>query len=180
MQNPRIIGIALWWNSIAFPSVVVNECVRCSPFLQIERRIGHNVVHQSAFVLIICERGCRAVSEIVGDASDSKVHFRKPISAWFTLLPIDTYIQFVSSVSLNELRALDEHSSRTAARVIDGAVIRLNERGNKLDNTLRSVKFAFFLIRMDGECLKEVFIDAAYQVFVVEFRFVNLIDFIDY
>ena len=44
MENPSIVGIALWWQTIALPAVVFEQCIRCPPLLEVERWIGDDIV----------------------------------------------------------------------------------------------------------------------------------------
>ncbi len=61
----------------------------------------------------------------------------------------------------HEARRLHEHTPRTAGRVEDAAVVRLNHLGEQLHDAGGGVELAAALTLAHGELAKEVFVDAA-------------------
>ena len=63
----------------------------------------------------------------MADTTHGEVHLGQTECVGVLLLTIHVYGFGVAAMSLNKLYRLHEHTARTAARVIDGAVVRLND-----------------------------------------------------
>src|SRR6056297_2658964 len=57
------------------------------------------------------------------DAMHSKVHLGQPPCGMVDLLPVDREVQRVAAVVFDELLGLNEHTARSAAGVINAALI---------------------------------------------------------
>ena len=130
MKNPCIVGIAFRWNEIIsfvinLPSVVCKQLFTTSPFLQIKWRIGHNIIHLLSWMLVVCK--CRSwhISQFTFNSSHGHIHLGKAISFRLDFLTINSNILFLSSMRLNHIGCLNEHTSRAAARVIYSAIVWL-------------------------------------------------------
>ena len=67
----------------------------------------------------------RAVPARIGvDAMNGKVHLGEPPGGVVDLLPIDRQIERIAAVIFDKFLGLNEHAARSAARVINPALIR--------------------------------------------------------
>ena len=62
-------------------------------------------------------------------------------------------------MTLDEVRRLHEHPARSAGRVVDLAVVRLDDLDDELDDRRRGEELAAFLALCEGELAEEVLID---------------------
>ena len=180
MKNPRIVGIAGRRHSIALPPGIGFKTSVFGIFLQIERRIRHDIIKLEFLMLVIGECRHGSIAQMVGDASDSQVHLRKTIGCRFWFLPIHIDGFRISAVSLYELCSLNKHTSRTTTRVIDSPIKRFNKWGDKLYDRVWRIKFSFLFICVDGKSLQKILIYTSYKVVVIEFLWVYLVYFIHY
>ena len=68
MENPSIISIAFRRCSIVVPTGVMLQ-ILIIPALEIEWRIGHNVVEIKPLVQVVGERGVAFTSQVMADAT---------------------------------------------------------------------------------------------------------------
>lgn len=92
------------------PTGIVLELVR-TPFVLVERRIGHDEVRTEVLVEVPPERVVVMRAEIRGDPADGKVHLGELEGGESILLTVDGDVGLVAVMSLDELHRLDEHSS---------------------------------------------------------------------
>ena len=74
------------------------------------------------------------------------------------------YLLRVALVVFNKLQGLHKHTAGTAARVVNDAFVRLDDRGNQVNDILRRIEFAFSFSFRDSEPLQEIFINPADDV----------------
>src|SRR5260370_36237419 len=79
-------------------------------------------------------------------------------------MAIDRKIADAAAVALDDLLALYEHARRSAAGIVNAALVRLNHFHQQTDDTARRIELAALLAFRRGELAKEVFIDAAQNV----------------
>ena len=79
-------------------------------------------------------------------------------------------------VAFDELVRLHEHAARAAARVIDDALIGLDELGNQLHDAGGRVELAVLLGTARSEDLQEVLVDAPDEILLVEACLADLVD----
>ena len=83
------------------------------------------------------------------------------------LLTVDTNLAQVSLVALYKLGALHKHTTASAARVIDSALVRLQNLYQRADNAGRRIELATILALQAGKLLQTVFVGSAQQVFLL-------------
>lgn len=101
---------------------------------------------------------------LVGDAVDGEVHLRHPPGALVVLLAIDLDVLGIAVVAADELIGLDELAARSATRVIDAAVLRLQDVDEHLDHAGGRIELTAALAFGPRELLEEILIDLAEQV----------------
>src|SRR5690242_13927167 len=79
-------------------------------------------------------------------------------------LPINSDVADAPAVVLDELFGLHEHAARSAARVIDATVMRLQHLDHGAHHRSRRVEFAAALALGAGELAEKIFIDAPEHV----------------
>ena len=72
-----------------------------------------------------------------------------------------TEVRGAVAVLFDELFALDEHPGRTAAGIIDAALVRGEHFNQHTDHAVRGIELAAVLLFGAGELRQEVFVDAA-------------------
>lgn len=87
VKNPRIVGIALWRQSIVGPTWVGAQIV-VPPSFKIERWVGHDIVEVETTVKIVGEGGVALRSKIIAYAPQCQVHLGQPVGGCFLLLSI--------------------------------------------------------------------------------------------
>ena len=95
MQYPRIVGIShRRHNRItrSHKARIVRQSIFCSPAFEVKGRIRHYVVNGHILMKIVCKRRSIGITEVMGNTTDSKVHFTKPPSVGVTFLSDDRYL----------------------------------------------------------------------------------------
>ena len=169
VENPRIVRIAFGRRCVVLPARIVFQ-ILIIPAFQIEWRICHDVIEIYALVKVMGECGIRLFSKIVADAAQGEVHFRKTVGCRLFLLTVNIDTADIAFLFLDQVCTLNEHAARTAAWIVECAVIRLNHGGNQLHRVMRRVELAFFLGGIDGKFLEEVFVHSSNQVFFLSKR----------
>jgi len=105
-----------------------------------------------------------AVGNLRVDATDGKVHLRQAPSGVVGLLAVDGNVANLAAVGLDELLAADEHAPRSAARVIDAALVRRKHFDQHTDDTGRRIKLSTLLALSTGKLREEIFVDAAENI----------------
>ena len=118
---------------------------------------------------VVMERISGSFAQVAGYAPDGQVHFGQLVGGVGIFLPIDGNVFLVAVVRLDELHALHEHATRTAARVVYLAPIGLYHLRNEVDNCLGRIIFAFAFTFSYGKLAQEIFINAPYQVVLLVF-----------
>ena len=119
-----------------------------------------------------------ALPDVGRDAPDGEVHTRQLEGGVGVFLAIYAHVLHVAVMDLDELHRLHEHTARTAAGVVDLAVVGLDKLGDKVDYRLGCVVFALTFSLGDGELAKEIFIHAADKVVLGIGDGVQLVNFI--
>ena len=129
-------------------------------------------------MLIVRKSADRFFTQIAADSADRKIHSCKFQSGIRRLLAEYCNLFCVAVMSLYKLHRLHKHTARTAARVINFALIRLDKFGNQVDDTFRRIEFALALSFLQCKVGKEILVHPAHNVLLVvfcEFDFVDLI-----
>src|SRR5690606_37186969 len=98
-------------------------------------------------------------AEVGVNPPDGQVHLTQPPGGRVGLLPKDGDIVALSAVRFDELLRLDEHPTRTTARVIDAPTIRLQNLDQQADNRGRRVELSTLLAFSAGKLAQEVLVD---------------------
>src|SRR2546430_10792849 len=104
-------------------------------------------------------------AEIGFDAADGEVHHGEAARGGVALLTVDADVAELAPVSFDEFFRLHEHAAGTAAGIVNAAFVGREHLDEETHNALRSVELAAFLAFGAGELAKEVFVDAAEDVF---------------
>ena len=163
--HPRKVGVASRRQAILPAHVFLKRTL--SPVAEIERRIGKNVICLQRRVLIIIECVGKDIAQVRIQATDGKVHVRHLPRIRVCLLTIDADFAQVSLVALDKLGALYKHTTTSAARVIDSALVRLQYLYKRADNAGRRIELATILALQAGKLLQTVFVGSAQQVFLL-------------
>lgn len=166
MENPRIVGIALWRQAVVSPPRVGAQVV-VPPALEVERRVGHDIVEVKSTVEIIGEGGVALRPEVVADAAQGQVHLGQPVGGSLFLLSIHVDTTDVAPFGLHQFGALNEHAARAAARVVERAVERFYHRSDEAHHIVRGVELALLFGGIDGKLLEEILIHASDEVFLL-------------
>ena len=134
------------------------------PIAEIERRIGKNVICLQRRVLVIIECVGKNIAQVRIQATDGKVHVRHLPRIRVCLLTVDTNLAQVSLVALDKLGALYKHTTASAARVIDSALVRLQNLYQRADNAGRRIELATILALQGSKLLQTVFVGSAQPV----------------
>ena len=165
MLHPRKVGIASWWQTILPAHIFLKRTL--SPVAEIERRIGKNVICLQRRVLVIIECVGKDIAQVRIQATDGKVHVRHLPRIRVCLLTIDTNLAQVSLVALYKLGALHKHTTASAARVINSALVRFQNLYQRADNAGRRIELATILALQGSKLLQTVFVGSAQQVFLL-------------
>ena len=176
MKNPRIIGITLRRSGVVCPARVVFQII-IIPAFQVERRICHDIVKIQTFVQVVGESGIAFRTQIMADATQSEVHLCQTIGGSLLLLSIYIDTTDVTLFGFHQVGALNEHTARTTAWVVQCAIKRLNNSSDKLNNIMRCIELTFLFRGINGKLFQEILIYATYQVFLFTKRLVA--DFVD-
>ena len=167
MQNPAVVCIACRRHFVPVPTRIVQQFFFSAPCLLIKRRIRHDIVEFFVFMLIVCKRADRFFTQIAADSADRKIHSCKFQSGIRRLLAENCNLLCVAVVCLYKLHRLHKHTARTAARVINFALIRLDKFCDQVDDTFRRIEFALALALLQCKVGKEIFIHPAHYVLLV-------------
>ena len=128
-------------------------------------------------MLVIGERVRSHFPEVYRDTSNSQIHLAQFVRRICVLLSIDRDFLFVSVMRFHELHGLHKHTARSAARVIENAIIRFNHFGNQIYNTLRRVELALTFAFCKRELAQEVFVNPPDDVvlFIAGIDLINLV-----
>lgn len=179
VENPGVVGIAGGRGVVAAPASVVDEFVGPAPVLQVEGRIGHDVVGLEVGVLILEEGIGGDFAEVGGEPAHGEIHLGQLVGGAGELLPVNRDVLGVAVVAFDKLERLHEHAARAAAGVVDLAFVGLDHFGDEIDDALRGVELAPQLALGGGELAEEVFIDPADGVLLLVADGVNVVDGID-
>ena len=178
VEYPRIVGVALWRQVVVGPTRVRAQVV-VPPALEVERRVGHDIIEVQAAVEVIGEGGVAFRSEVVADAAQGQVHLCQPVGGCLLFLSIHIDAADVAPPGFHQLRALYEHAARAAARVVEGAVERLYHGGDETHHVMGRVELTLFLGGIDGKLLEEILIHATDEVFLLtESLVADLVDLV--
>ena len=173
--NPSIVGVAGGRNAI-FPAHIILQFV-LSPVRKIKRRISHNKIKFFMRVLVIKERVCLIRSEISINTADSHIHFSHFPSVGVRFLPIYRNMVAVAAVRLQKFYRLHKHTARTAARIINAAIIkRFQYLNNGFHNAGRGIKFSALSPLIRRKLGNAIFIGMPQQILVfVCFRHIYIV-----
>ena len=163
--HPRKVGVASWWQTILPAHIFLKRTL--PPVAEVERRIGKNVICLQRRVLVIIECVGKDIAQVRIQATDGKVHVRHLPRIRVCLLTVDTNLAQVSLVALYKLGALYKHTAASAARVINSALVRLQNLYQRADNAGRRIELATILALQAGKLLQTVFVGSAQQVFLL-------------
>ena len=179
MQYPGIVRIALRRHAVVDPACVVREPF-LPPVLEIERRIRHDIVEIQPFMQVVFECGNARLAQIVADAAQGQIHLGQAQGRRFLFLPVHVDAADIPLARLDEIRTLDKHAARAAARIIERPVKGLNHRRDQLHRIMRRIELALLLRSVDGKLLEKIFVNASDEVFfLTELLMADFIDLID-
>ena len=118
-------------------------------------------------MLVVEERVGVGLAQIGFEAADGNVHVRHLPRARIGFLSVDRYALQVAAVTTDELGTLHKHTSRTAARVIDTALIGFEDLDDGAHDAAGRIEFARILALHRGKLLQAVFVGAAQEVLLV-------------
>ena len=158
--QPGIVGVAGRRHAV-FPADIIAQML-AAPVADIERRIGKDEVGLQVFMLI----GKKGIAQLNAgiNAANSQVHLGQTQGGGVGFLAIDGQVFDIALMLFNKALALDEHTARAAAAVINPAIIRFEHRDQDLDDALRGPELPALLSFGIGELTQEIFIDPAQQV----------------
>ena len=163
--HPSEVGVSCRRNAI-LPAFVVLQFVS-SPIAEVERWIRHDEVGFQQRVLVIEEGIGGSRSKVGFQPTDGGVHVSHLPRSGVGFLSVDAdFAQFLLVV-LHELRTLHEHSTRTAAGVVNTSAVGLQHFNQRAHDATGCIEFASVLAFHRGELLQAVFIDATKNVFLV-------------
>jgi len=105
-----------------------------------------------------------AMRDLRVDAADRQVHLGEPPGRVIRFLAVNRDVTYAAAMRLDELLALNEHSARPAARVIDPALIGCQHLDEHAHDMGRRVKLAALLALGAGKLRQEVYVDLAKDV----------------
>ena len=116
-------------------------------------------------------------SEVCRDAANSQIHFAQLVRRVRIFLTVDRDFLFVTVMCFHELHGLHKHTARSAARVIENAIIRFNHFCNQIDNALRRIELALAFAFRKCKLAQEVFVDPPDNVilFIARVDLINLV-----
>ena len=121
MLNPSVVGVPGGRESV-FPARVVFE-FSLIPRVLIERRIGEYEIGFQSRVQVVCERVGMIGAEIGVDPADCHIHFCHFSRVGVCLLSVNGDCAAPAGMRPDELCALHEHAARSAAAIVDAAII---------------------------------------------------------
>ena len=132
--------------------------------VHVERWIGHHEVELAdAFVQVFVV--AVPLPDVAGKGVDGEVHQAQMPGFVHPLLAVDRNLYAgIVLVSLDEVGTLDEHAARTARRVEDASVVRLDDFDDQLDQRGGREELAALLALGTGEVAEEVFVNLAESV----------------
>src|SRR6185437_10582404 len=163
MLYPSEVGIASGRSAI-LPARIVAQAL-AAPVAHVEGRICQNEIGLQVFMQVVVESVVVMRADVGLDAANRKVHFGETPSGRIRFLSIDRNVANLSAVLSDELLALNEHSTGTAARVIDATLVRLDHFDEELNDTSGGIKLAALLSFRAGELPEEVLVDTSEDVF---------------
>ena len=104
---------------------------------------------------------------MVRNTSNSQVHLSKAVSCWVTFLTINIYGLDITSLCFYIFCTLNEHSTRSTARIVKSTIEWLNEGSNQLHNVVWGIELSIFLCRIYGKRLQEVLVHTANQILLL-------------
>ena len=158
---PGEIGVAPRGKA-ELPARVV---VFAEPVGVVEGRIGEHEVGAQIGMEIAPECVGLLFAEICFDAADGEVHHGEAARGGVAFLTVDADIAELAAVGFDEFFRLHEHAAGTAAGIVNAAFVRSEHLDEKTHDALRRVELATFLSFGAREPAKEVFVDAAEDVF---------------
>ena len=128
---------------------------------------------------VVGESGIAFRTQIMTDTAQSEVHLCQSIGGGFLFQPIYIDTTDFALFGFYQVGALNEHTARTTAWVVQCAVERFDNSCYQLHHIVWGIELAFFFGRIDSKLLQEVFIYAAYQVLLLTKSLVaNLVDLV--
>jgi len=103
VENPGVVGIAGGRGVVAAPAGVVDKFVGSPPVLQVEGRVGHDVVGLEVGVLVFEKGVGRHFAEVGGEAAHGEIHLGQLVGGVGHLLPVNGDVLGVAVVALDEL-----------------------------------------------------------------------------
>ena len=128
-------------------------------------------------MLIVMER--IAKTYVCIDATYGEVHARQLVCGLGIFLSVDRDVLLVAVVRFYELHRLHEHTARTAARVINFAVVWLNHLSDKIHDALRRVELTLALTLGNGELAQKELVDTTDDVVLLVFERVELVNLVE-
>jgi len=160
--------------ALALPAGGVPYCQRASPvrlachqslkLKEVERRVGQDEVGPQIGELVVGEGVAGLTAQVEVDAADGQVHRRQAPGGGVRFLPVDGHVADLAAMRFDEFFALHEHAARSAAGVVDLAMVRRQHGHQRLDDAARRVELAAALAFGAGEHAQEVFLDLAQHV----------------
>jgi hypothetical protein len=130
------------------PTLVVLQQL-AAPVTVVEGRVGQHVIRLQVRVLVVVEGV--AMADLRIDAADGEVHLGEAPGGVVGFLAVDGDVAELAAVGLNELLARDEHATRTAAGVVDAALVGCEHLDQHAHDARRSVELAALLALGAGE-----------------------------
>ncbi len=173
---PAEVGVAFGWGAV-FPAHVIFQ-LGMPPVLDIEGRIGHDVIGPQVRVLVIQEAVGVLLAEVKIDAPDGHVHCGQLPGGGVALLAVDgdmlflfgCLVVFFVGMGFDELVIGDKEATGAHGRIIDTAVVGFEHFDNQGDDAFGRVILAALFAFGQGELAKKVFVDMAENVFAVQIK----------
>ncbi len=163
--HPGEVGIARRRQAIGPAHILLQAAL--TPIGEIERRIGHDEIGTQGGMLVVEERVGVGLAQVGFEATDGDVHVRHLPRARIGFLSVDRDALQVAAVTTDELGTLHKHATRTAARVIDAALVGFEDLDDGAHDAAGRIEFARVLAFHRGELLQAVFVGAAQEVLLV-------------
>src|SRR5262249_29149995 len=99
-----------------------------------------------------------ALPDVASESVDGEVHLAKPDGLSNFLLAVDRDVCNTFLVVVYKRCRLDEHAARSARRVVDASVVRLDDFHDQLDDAGRREELTTLLPFRHGELAEKVFV----------------------
>ena len=162
MLHPGEVRVARRGHAVA-PAHVVGEQV-AAPVAHIERRIRQDGIGAQVAVQVAVERVGGDRAEIDLDAANGEGHLAQLPGGRIGFLAEDGHVVTLAAVRRDETLRLHEHAARSAARVVDAALVGFEHLDQQPDDGGGRVELAALLAFAQRELAQEVLVDFAENV----------------